>query len=369
MANIEKVDVFRVNLPLCKPMKLASERIQVAENVFVRLTCSDNVVGWGEAASAPTMTGETQSTMYACASEKIAPSIIGQELASFDDLRVLETCIDRSVSANTAAKAAVIMALYDLFARQRKVPMWQLFGDLQRNLIPALLIIGDDDEAEELKQASTARRMGIGHIKIKVGANDPLTDARRVAAIRDLCGWDMAISADANMGWDESQSRVFLENVVSSKLHYLEQPLGAKDVAGAGRLSHLGLMDIAADEGIHDLQDVKHNAQVGVRWFGLKLIKLGGYLPLQEAVDFCHSTGNRTILACKIAESSIGASAMAHFSATVPDLETGVSFTNGYLSQDVVKSPLSITRGQVEVPPGIGHGAEVDIDAVHALQA
>jgi muconate cycloisomerase len=369
MARIEAVEVFRVNLPLRKPMKLASERIHVAQNVLVRITSSEGVAGWGEAASAPTMTGETQATIFACADTVIGPAITGEMLDTPEDLRRVESLVDRCVAANPSAKAGVIMALYDLFARQAKVPLWQIFGGLHRQRMPALLIVGDDDEAAEIRQAGAARAAGFRHIKVKVGANDPLIDARRVAGIRDACGWDIAISADANMGWNEYQARIFLEHAVPSKLHYLEQPLATSDIAGAERLSRLGTTELAADEGIHGLEDLTKNAEAGVRWFGLKLIKLGGYRQLREAADFCHASGRHPILACKIAESSIGASAMAHFCATLPHLETGISFSHTYLSRDVVKTPLDISRGHVAVPAGIGHGAEVDFDAVLAMQA
>ena len=46
MATIIRVEPFGIGLPLRKPMRLASETIVVAENLFVRVTSSDGLVGW-----------------------------------------------------------------------------------------------------------------------------------------------------------------------------------------------------------------------------------------------------------------------------------------------------------------------------------
>jgi len=72
--------------------------------------------------------------------------------------------------------------------------------------------------------------------------------------------------------------------------------------------------------------------------------------------------------ACKIAESSIGASAMAHFCATLRTWRPASAFRIRIFTgrcQDTAR----ISRGHVAVPAGIGHGAEIDFDAVLAMQA
>ena len=48
-----------------KPVKMAGETVARADNVLVRIESDGGAVGWGEAASAPTMTGETVASMMA----------------------------------------------------------------------------------------------------------------------------------------------------------------------------------------------------------------------------------------------------------------------------------------------------------------
>src|SRR5260370_38016220 len=98
MSTIIRVEPFGIGLPLRKPMRLASETIVVAENLFVRVTSSDGLVGWGEAASAPTMTGELLGGMVASVLRLVRPAMLGAplcDLAPPDARTVRSLCAHR----------------------------------------------------------------------------------------------------------------------------------------------------------------------------------------------------------------------------------------------------------------------------------
>ena len=76
---IRRVDAIPVALPLNSPMKMAAETITAAQNLLVRIEAADGTVGWGEAASAPTMTGDTQGGLVAAVRDHLAPLITGQD--------------------------------------------------------------------------------------------------------------------------------------------------------------------------------------------------------------------------------------------------------------------------------------------------
>ena len=63
--KIKSIEPIAVSLPMKKPVQMAGETVTRADNVLVRIESEDGVVGWGEAASAPTMTGETVASMMA----------------------------------------------------------------------------------------------------------------------------------------------------------------------------------------------------------------------------------------------------------------------------------------------------------------
>ncbi|HXW26666.1 MAG TPA: hypothetical protein VEK73_18120, partial [Xanthobacteraceae bacterium] len=76
---IRRVDAVPVALPLAKPMTMAGVTIVHAENVLVRIEANDGTVGWGEAASAPTMTGDTLGGLVAAVRDHLGPLLIGAD--------------------------------------------------------------------------------------------------------------------------------------------------------------------------------------------------------------------------------------------------------------------------------------------------
>ena len=74
-----RVDAIPVALPLRQPMKMAGETIAHARNIVVRIEAADGTVGWGEAASAPTMTGDTQGGLVAAVRDHLAPRLVGKD--------------------------------------------------------------------------------------------------------------------------------------------------------------------------------------------------------------------------------------------------------------------------------------------------
>src|SRR6478752_6266245 len=77
--TLRRVDAIPVALPLKKPVKMSGVNITHAENLLVRIEATDGTVGWGEAASAPTMTGDTLGGLTAAVRDHLAPLLIGQD--------------------------------------------------------------------------------------------------------------------------------------------------------------------------------------------------------------------------------------------------------------------------------------------------
>src|ERR1700730_6066975 len=74
--RIRRVDAIPVALPLTKPVKMAVETVTHARNILVRIEAADGTLGWGEAPSAPTMTGDTQGGLIAAVRDHLAPHLV-----------------------------------------------------------------------------------------------------------------------------------------------------------------------------------------------------------------------------------------------------------------------------------------------------
>ncbi len=112
--TIRRVDAIPVALPLAKPVAMAGSTVRDAHNILVRIEAGDGTVGWGEAASAPTMTGDTLGGLTAAVRDHLAPLLIGTDAWQRDALAMK---LRRALIGNTGAHSAIEMALLDLAGR------------------------------------------------------------------------------------------------------------------------------------------------------------------------------------------------------------------------------------------------------------
>src|SRR5271155_847117 len=141
--RIKAIEPIAVSLPLKKPVQMSGETVTRADNALVRIEAEDGVVGWGEAASAPLMTGETVASMMA-AVDHMAPALLGRRAGDFGGAAA---AMDARIYGNNGAKAALEIALYDLIGRATARPVHSLLGTARRSRLAVLAVIGSEDLA------------------------------------------------------------------------------------------------------------------------------------------------------------------------------------------------------------------------------
>ena len=357
---IRRVDAIPVALPLKKPMKMAGVTLHTADNVLVRIEADGGLVGWGEAASAPTMTGDTQGSLVA-AVRHLAPSLIG---ADAWDRPALMRRLAHALYGNTGAHSAIELALVDLAGRAAGLPVIDLIGGAVRRAVAPMWLLGNATPAEDASEARQKLAQGFRFFKVKVGAKTIEGDIASTLAVRNALGAELPICADANCGFTGAAARRYLDGTRDAGLLFLEQPLGPHDLSALGALARSAPIPLGADEGIHSLADISAHAQAGAGGVSLKLIKLGGISAAVEAARLCDRLGLSVNVAAKIAESGIASAAAIHLACAAPAVDWGVSLTHFYLAEDIVKEPLRIADGLVALPTTPGLGVEVDEAAV-----
>jgi L-alanine-DL-glutamate epimerase-like enolase superfamily enzyme len=371
--KIKIIEPIAVSLPMKKPVQMAGETVTRADNVLVRIEAEDGVVGWGEAASAPTMTGETTASMMAAVAH-MTPVLLQR---SADDFSGVSAAMDAAMYGNSGAKAAIDIALHDLVGRATRRPLHALFGALVRRRMPVLAVIGSDDAAADLREAQARYAAGYRAFKIKVGLAPPEADAERTRVVCTALKAhskehheECLVSSDANQGYGTDAALRYVQAVADCGLDFFEQPVAAHDLDGMARVAAAvpGIW-IGADEGIHAAAEiVRHHERNAARGASLKAIKLGGLRALCEASRLCERLGMRINISCKTGESSVASAAAAHIAAVVPALAWGLTVTNPALAEDVVVAPLRVEDGHVAVPDGPGLGIEVDERRVRRCQ-
>lgn len=362
---IKAIEPFAVGLPMVKPLIMAGEEVRRADNVLVRVESDDGLVGWGEAAAAPTMTGETVAGMVA-AIHYLAPVLVGRDVA---DIAGAVKAMDGRMYANHGAKAAIEIALHDLLGRVTGRPVHALIGNKRRSRLALMSPIGGGDNDGDVREAAMKRGAGFTAFKIKVGIDTPANDAARVRAICGVLGNACLISADANQGFTTDEAIAFVCAVEGAGLDFLEQPVAADDLDGMAAVAAATSIAIGADEGIHSAADIaRHHQRTAACGASLKAIKLGGIRAVVEAGRLADDLGMRVNVSCKTGESSIGCAAALHIASVVPNVAWALTLTHTGLAEDVVTDPIRVERGHADVLDRPGLGVDVDEDRVRRHQ-
>ena len=191
------------------------------------------------------------------------------------------------------AVAAVVNAVWDLYARSEGKPLWRLLVDMTPaelvRCIPfryisdaltpaeALAILEQsvphkaariatmqaqgypayttsagwigysDDKVRQLCHEAIAA--GFTHIKMKVGI-DIASDVRRASVIREVIGPDRFLMVDANQVWDVPQAIEWMEHLKPFNPLWIEEPTSPDDVLGHAAIAR-GVAPIGVATGEH----------------------------------------------------------------------------------------------------------------------
>jgi len=357
--EIRRVEALPLALPLAKPMQMAGERLTHGETLVVRIEAASGITGWGEAASAKQMTGDTLDGMADAVERTLAPLLVAQDATT---RAALVARCRNALTQNRSAVAAIDMALLDLLGRHHGIPVSALLGGAQRPELQALWLLGNKTCDADVAEAVAKQHEGFAFFKLKVGAKPVAEDIRTALEVRRALGPGAKLCADANMGLTFDQAREFVTGARAADLLFLEQPFGKRELAQSAELARLSPCAIGADEAIGSLQDIVENHRAGAAsGVSLKTIKLGGVAVTVRAGAVCEALGMAVNLAAKVAESSIGAAALLHIGSVLADTAWGVSPSNHFLAADIVKSRIVPRRGSYRPPQGPGLGVEVDI--------
>lgn len=362
---IKKVEAFAVAVPLSYPIKMAHKTFDKVESLVVRMESNDGVVGWGEAASAPSLTGETWQGMVAIVRDHMAQYVVGRDARL--RLALMRTVRTR-VQGAPGATSALEMALIDLVARSLQVPMAMLLGGLVRDYVEPMWLLGGGAIAEDIERARQKSREGYRLFKLKIGVRPVDEEIEMSNAIRAELGPDIKLCADANAGFSLASARRYLSRTQDVNLEFLEQPFAPDAQAALKTLAHESPVPLCADQSVHTIDDIVQQAGLGVDGVTFKLNKLGGLGECLKAAAVSEQLGLKAIMAAKIAETSIASAAIVQISCVMPSIEWGVSLSHVYLAEDIVKDPLMVANGRVDLPSGSGLGVVIDQDALDRLR-
>ena len=125
--KIAKIQLAMLRVPLKTPFKTALRTVNAVEDVVVVVTTDTGEVGYGEAPATAVITGDTHGSIIDAIRNVIGPRLIGQEIANLNRITGL---IQGAMENNFSAKAALEIAIYDLWAQLYKAPLYRMTGRL-----------------------------------------------------------------------------------------------------------------------------------------------------------------------------------------------------------------------------------------------
>ncbi|MDU5081103.1 dipeptide epimerase [uncultured Tissierella sp.] len=311
--KIKEIQVGQISVPLKKPFKTALRTVDKIEDVVVKIITDTGHIGYGEAAPTAVITGDTKGSIKCAIEDYIAPQIIGLEIENIEEIM---NRIDRSLIKNTSAKAAVDIAIYDLFGQLHKSPLYKLLGGYKKEIISDLTISVNDPE-EMAQDSIEAVRRGYKTLKIKVGLDSQM-DIKRIQAIRDAVGYNVDLRLDANQGWKPKEAVMLLRKMEDKgfNIELVEQPVSANDLEGLKYVTQNVNTPILADESVFSPFDaVKIIQNRAADLINIKLMKTGGIHNALKICSVAEIYGVECMIGCML-ESKLSVSAAVHLAAS-----------------------------------------------------
>lgn len=322
--KIKDIQVGKIQIPLKKPFKTSLRTVTVAEEVIIKIITEEGAIGFGSAPPTAVITGDIEESIAGAIKSVIKPKLIGLNIEDFEHIM---NVLNNSMIRNSSAKAAVDIALYDLFCKQYNIPLYRLLGGYRKTIDTDITISVNSPE-EMVRDSIQAVEEGYRHLKVKVGTNEAI-DIERVKAIREAVGSDIKIRVDANQGWKPKEAVRIIRRYEDMNLNIelVEQPVIAWDIEGLKFVTDNVETDILADEAVFSPREaIKIINKKAADLINIKLMKCGGIYNALKICSIAEAMEVECMVGCMM-ESKVGITAAASFSAakknvTKYDLDT-----------------------------------------------
>lgn len=310
--KIADIKIGRISVPLRRPFKTSLRTVNSVEDVIVEIITDSGNKGYGEAPPTGVITGDTIGSITGAIEEHIKPSILGMKIENMEEIMLK---LDNSIIRNTSAKAAVDMAIYDLYGQLHNAPLYSLLGGFRKEITTDITISVNEPD-EMARDSVDAVRRGYSTLKVKVG-KDSSKDIERMKSIRNAVGYDVNLRVDANQGWAPKEAVNIIKRMEYEGLNieFVEQPVIAHDVEGLKYVTDRVSVPVLADESVFSPMDTIKILQMrAADLINIKLMKTGGIHNALKICSLAEIYGVECMIGCML-EAKVSVTAAAHLAA------------------------------------------------------
>ena len=325
-------------LQLRHTFTVSSYSRKTTPDVQVRLEY-EGFTGYGEA-SMPPYLGQSVET--------VCNFLQKVDMEQFRDPFMLEdilSYVDSLSPGDSAAKAAIDIALHDLVGKMMGQPWWRIWGLDPSKTPDTTFTIGiDTPEVVREKTRECADKFNI--LKVKVGLDN---DKEMIRTIREVT--DLPLAVDANQGWkDREQALDEIHWLKENGIVMVEQPMAKERIEDNAWITERSPLPIFADEAIQRLADIP-SIKGAYHGINIKLMKCTGMREAWKMLNYARAEGMKVMIGC-MTETSCAVSAAAQLSPAVDfaDLDGNLLITNDlYKGMEVIDGKITLSN-----TPGIG---------------
>ncbi len=352
--KITDIQLGMLRVPLKTPFKTALRTVDTVEDIVVIVRTDSGHTGYGEAPATAVITGDTHGSIAEAIRRFIRPRLIGQDIANLNRITdLIQTALER----NTSAKAAVEIAVYDLWAQLYGAPLYKMLGGGDP-VITTDITISVDYIDKMVADSISAVERGFESLKIKVGKDIGL-DIERVKAIYSAVEGRALLRLDANQGWTAKQAVFAMQHLEDAGvvLELLEQPVKARDIDGLKYVTDRVHTPVMADESVFGPTEVIDLIKMrAADIINIKLMKTGGLSNAVRIADIAALYGVDCMIGCMI-ETSISVAAAVHLAVAKSGVITKVDLDGPSLCQfNPVEGGVIFDESEISITdaPGLG---------------
>ena len=352
--KISDIRFGMLRVPLKTPFKTALRTVEQVEDVVVMVHTDTGHVGYGEAPATAVITGDTHGSIVDAIRHYISPRVVGEEVANLNRITRL---IQGAMEKNSSAKAAVEIAVYDLWGQLYNAPLYKMLGGGDP-VITTDITISVDTIDKMVADSIAAVDRGFDSLKIKVG-KDIGVDVERIKAIHAAVENRALLRLDANQGWTAKQAVFAIRALEDAgvRLELVEQPVKARDLDGLRYVTQRVHTPIMADESVFGPTEVIDLIRLrAADIINIKLMKTGGLSNAIKIADICALHQVECMIGCML-ETSISVAAAVHLAVAKSDVITKVDLDGPSLCQyDPVDGGVIFNESEITVTDRAGLG-------------
>ncbi|MED3326055.1 dipeptide epimerase [Bacillus thuringiensis] len=360
--KITAIHLYAIRLPLRSPFVISYGSYSDMPSIIVKMETDEGIIGYGEGVADDHVTGESWESTFHTLKHTLTPALIGKNPMNIEKIHDM---MDNTIYGVPTAKAAIDIACFDIMGKKLNQPVYQLIGGRYHEEFPVTHVLSIADPEDMAEEAASMIQKGYQSFKMKVGTNVK-EDVKRIEAVRERVGNDIAIRIDVNQGWKNSANTLTaLRSLGHLNIDWIEQPVIADDIDAMAHIRSKTDLPLMIDEGLKSSREMRQIIKLeAADKVNIKLMKCGGIYP---AVKLAHQAEMARI-ECQVGsmvESSVASSAGFH-----------VAFSKKIITSVELTGPLKFTKDignlHYDVPfirlnekPGLG--IEINEDTLQEL--